>query len=526
MTEHNTIPETMSKADKEFEKARALPEKIGPYKILHLIGQGAMGMVYLGKHPNTHSPVSIKVLLKERLANEDIIKRFHRECEIMSTTEHPNITKLYEHGSWEGDLYIATEFVHGISLTNLIKHKSTSLKQALRIVLDVCYALSHFHALGIIHRDLKPNNILMTDSGDIKVIDFGIAQLSEHSPTDKHPTFVGTPAYMSPEQKKDPRNVSFNSDIYSLAIITYELIVGRFSDGIVHLELTPQDVQKILTKALEIDPKDRYQTIEEFIHSIKEYLDSPDLHHDQRGAEYVSELVEGLKQAQDKLIPQARPLWEKVELGIFNHRAQTVSGIYFDFLDLPGNTYGVIMGEPCSQGIETLLYSAVLRGMIRSICHAHPEPAILASKLNDILVNDPMDQMFALSYLTMNPSKNTVSYISCGYGNLWHIPKKTGKPTQISADNIALGIDDSMEFIEVQIPWEIGDKLILNSFSTVSTQNKEQAFHADDLKKALEETNNLHPQKQLKILFRKIRAIMNQPLAPRPITLIDILRKE
>ena len=123
------------------------------------------------------------------------------------------------------------------------------MRRALEIILQVAYALLHLHSHGVIHRDLKPENILITEEGEIKVIDFGIAQLHEE---EKNVTdadrFLGTPNYMSPEQKEDPSSVTFSSDIYSLGVILYELILGKLSFGIINLIALPKGLKKICCK--------------------------------------------------------------------------------------------------------------------------------------------------------------------------------------------------------------------------------------------------------------------------------------
>ena len=150
-----------------------------------------------------------------------MVQRFLREADIIALADHPNIVKLYRQGTWEGGLYIAMEFIGSLSLRKYILRNLISLKHALELVLEISMALCHLHAHGVIHRDLKPENILVTEVGEVKVIDFGIAQLLTDSPTDPRARrrLVGTPIYMSPEQKNDPESTSYPSDIYSLGII-------------------------------------------------------------------------------------------------------------------------------------------------------------------------------------------------------------------------------------------------------------------------------------------------------------------
>lgn len=269
---HTTIP--VNAAQKP-----PLPDKIGPYKVEALLEKGGMSFLYLAIHPETKEPIIVKVLFPEFLSNPEMVQRFIQEASIIAIADHPNIVKLYSQGEWEGGLYISMEFIQGISLRRYLLRNLISLKHALEIVMEISMALCHLHAHGIIHRDLKPENILVTDSGGIKVIDFGIAQLlteDQRDPNSKS-RIIGTPIYMSPEQKMDPENTSYPSDIYSLGIITYELILGKLSHGQIHLSIMPKGIQKILAKALQQKPEDRYQDIVDFMTEISSYLHSPAL---------------------------------------------------------------------------------------------------------------------------------------------------------------------------------------------------------------------------------------------------------
>ena len=185
-------------------------------------------------------PILIKVLLPKFLKDPDVTARFLNEAHIIATANHPNIVKLYESGTWEGGLYIAMEFVKGSSLRKSLVNQPFSLKRALNILLQISYALCHLHTHGIVHGDLKPENILITESGEVKLIDFGIAQiLSDKEKKDVSKRLTGTPIYMSPEQLEDWGNVSCQSDIYSLGIMAYELALGKITHGRVIISLAP-----------------------------------------------------------------------------------------------------------------------------------------------------------------------------------------------------------------------------------------------------------------------------------------------
>ncbi len=267
------IPSSKEGEEREIK----VPEAIGPYKIECLLQKGGMSLLYLGTHPDTKEPIAIKVLSQRFLSNPDIIQRFLTEAEIISMADHPNIVKLYGHGEWEGGLYIAMEFIQGISLRQFILQNPISLTQGLQIIIDISYALCHLHTHGVIHRDLKPENILVTEQGTIKVIDFGISQLLQEKENPLSPPkqrLIGTPIYMSPEQRLNPEMVSYPTDIYSLGIIAYELILGKLSHGRIHLGLMPRGVQKILHHALQPQASDRYQDIVDFISDVSAYMHS------------------------------------------------------------------------------------------------------------------------------------------------------------------------------------------------------------------------------------------------------------
>ena len=155
----NTLPG--AEAEKLRKDAFEIPKTIGPYKVESLLETGGMSTIYLGTDPETKKPVTIKTLLPKFLENEEVIKRFLNEAEIIEKTSHQNIVNLFGKGEWEGGLYIALEFIEGQSLRQHLQHHPISLKKALEIILEISYALCHLHTHGIIHRDLKLENMLL-----------------------------------------------------------------------------------------------------------------------------------------------------------------------------------------------------------------------------------------------------------------------------------------------------------------------------------------------------------------------------
>lgn len=517
----NTLP-TAQKAASSNEK---IPDRIGPYKIEALLEKGGMSYLYLAIHPETKDPITIKVLFPEYLSNPEMVQRFFREASIIELADHPNIVKLYGQGEWEEGLYIAMEFIQGISLRKYLLHNLISLKHALEIVLEISMALCHLHAHGVIHRDLKPENILITESGGVKVIDFGIAQMltEEHRDEQSQRRLIGTPIYMSPEQRNNPESTSYPSDIYSLGIITYELVLGKLSHGQIHLSIMPKGLQKILAKALQAKVSERYQDIVDFMTDISAYLYSPAFIKENKELDPLGELSESLRQAQHSLIPHEPPFWSNVEIGLAAYKSLGISSLYYDFVSLPKDAYGIIIGEPSIKGSPGVVYTSVLRGMVRALSQLTQKPDEMAGVLNSLLIEDPMKQQFAFSYLVLLPKENSLRYISCGCGHLWHIPKDSLTMEPIHSNNSPLGIHSQVKFTEVKHPWNIGDTLIYYTALNYQTSSETQLFTKDLLQASLEESRSSTPQKQVDTMLRKTKINLSRTSVECSLILLSIL---
>jgi serine/threonine protein kinase len=506
-----------------------LPEKIGPYKVEALLEKGGMSFLYLATHPETKDPITVKVLFPEFLSNPEMVQRFLREAAIIALADHPNIVKLYGQGEWEGGLYIAMEFIQGISLRQYLLRNLISLKHALELVMEISMSLCHLHAHGIIHRDLKPENILVTESGGVKVIDFGIAQLLTDNQRDPHSKrrLIGTPIYMSPEQKNDPESTSYPSDIYSLGIITYELVLGKLSHGHIHLSIMPRGLQKILAKALQQRPEDRYQDIVDFMTDVSAYLHSPALLKENKELDPLSDLSESLRQAQLSLVPQISPVWPKFEIGLATYKSLGTSSLYYDFFTLPEQTFGIIIGEPSVKGSPGIVYSSVLRGMVRALCQLTKQPQEMTTVLNALLLEDPMKQHFSFSYLILLPKENLFRFISCQCGHLFYKASSSSSLKPIISDNPSLGADPHAHFVEIEHPWNVGDTLLLYATLGVQfTASKNTLFTQEELQASLEETSPSSAQRQADSILRRAKVRLSRTLDERSVVFLNLMRKE
>src|SRR5713101_4554967 len=213
-------------------------QTIGHYRILEQLGAGGMGIVYKALDTHLDRFVAIKVLPPEKVANAERKRRFVQEAKAASALNHPNIITIYDIASDNGIDFIAMEYVPGRTLDELIGRKGLRLNEALKYAVQIADALSKAHAAGIIHRDLKPSNIMVDDHGLVKLLDFGLAKLTEATvqaeadptrtlrPATEAGTILGTFAYSAPEQLEG-KPVDTRSDIFSFGAVLYEIITGR-----------------------------------------------------------------------------------------------------------------------------------------------------------------------------------------------------------------------------------------------------------------------------------------------------------
>jgi beta-lactam-binding protein with PASTA domain/class 3 adenylate cyclase/tRNA A-37 threonylcarbamoyl transferase component Bud32 len=259
------------------------------YDLKELIGGGGMAEVYLARDRELDRDVAIKRLRQQYAHDEEVVERFEREAKIAASLSHPNIVQVYDRGETEdGSYYIVIEHVQGGNLKDRILEKGPlPPDEATAIALQVARALRDAHDYGVVHRDVKPKNILLTEEGEAKVADFGIARAVAASTVTKTGFVVGTAHYLSPEQVLG-RPATPRSDLYSLGVVLYEMLTGRVPHdaetqvGIVmkHVSgrpLPPKDVNPevpeepdaVVTRLLARDPEDRYRDAAELIEDLE-----------------------------------------------------------------------------------------------------------------------------------------------------------------------------------------------------------------------------------------------------------------
>ncbi len=263
--------------------ADPLPERIGAYEVVRVLGEGAMGVVYEALQPSPRRRVAVKVL-RGALGDARATERFEREAAVLARLSHPGIAVIHEAGRGaDGRAFLALELVEGLTLLDHARERGLGRRARVELLRAVCAAVQHAHARGVVHRDLKPSNVLVDGAGQPKVLDFGLARLADAAGVagaraTLSGTVLGTPAYMSPEQARGA-SAGPASDVYALGVMLHELVTGALPIDVAGrplveaarrvCEQTPRrpsrlvpglerELEAVLLRCLEKDPARRY----------------------------------------------------------------------------------------------------------------------------------------------------------------------------------------------------------------------------------------------------------------------------
>ena len=301
--------ETIASQESRSERRFAPGLELGPYVIEACLGAGGMGEVYRATDKRLHRTVALKVLRSDRVVDEDRRRRFIQEARAVSALNHPHIVVLYDILSEKGSDVLVMEYLPGKTLDQVIPKRGLRLKDALRYSIQIADALAASHHAGVVHRDLKPGNIMISESGSVKLLDLGLAKLfeppqagedhstrpvAETTPLTEEGTIVGTAGYMSPEQAEG-KAVDARSDTFSFGCVLYEMVTGQRAfqgksgvstlNAILHDEPRPasqvgrgipHELERIITMCLRKDPGRRWQSMEDVRNALEELKEESD----------------------------------------------------------------------------------------------------------------------------------------------------------------------------------------------------------------------------------------------------------
>ena len=270
-----------------------LGQTIAHYRILEKLGSGGMGVVYKAQDTNLGRTVALKFLATHLLESEEHKQRFLREAKATASLDHPNICMVHEVGEADGQVFLAMGYIDGPEVRTKIKERPLKLEEALDIVIQAAEGLRAAHQNGVVHRDIKSSNLMLTSTGQVKIMDFGLAQLSGGSRLTKTDTILGTPAYMSPEQASG-QTTDRRTDIWSSGVVLYEMVTGRLpfegerEQAVVysiinepHEPVTairagvPLELDRIVSKALAKKPEERYQHLDDMLVDLRALREKP-----------------------------------------------------------------------------------------------------------------------------------------------------------------------------------------------------------------------------------------------------------
>ncbi len=501
-----------------------VPYRVGPYHIKGLLKRGGTSLLYLGVHADSSELIAIKVLSPKYMAHPEMIEHFLKEAKIIELADHPNIVRLYGHGKWEGGLYISMEFIRGISLRKLILQNILSFRRSLEIILEISQALSHLHSHGIVHRDIKPDNILLSEEGGVKVIDFGISRIMEEKGAKKK--IMGTPTYMSPEQKENPLSVSYTSDIYSLAIIAYELCIGRLSYGVVQLSLLPKGLRKILTRALMPNPKDRFANIHEFIEELSLYVEQTFEENEELLDLSLKELSEFYENVYLSLQTKDRALNQKISIKKVTQKGILSSHLFYEAFALNNDTSALMVGWPEKKGVLGIFNNGVLKGLLQALRQPllEMDENVLETSEHFLKELDRLLQVnklgrYSFMFLIMSSTLDLFHFFSFGPNQLWIHPAGSHSAHEVVCHNDLLGCEIDSQISHVSSNWNLGDTLFLSS------SFHESPLKEDDLNRAINQSELLTGHSQVQAILNDLTQSAQKTSKTAPLMVMSLQRK-
>jgi len=461
-----------------------MPVSLGPYKVVDLLGEGGMGVVYKGRGKRDEI-VAIKVMSAKHAAKPSLVKRFLREFKICEMLDHPNIARAIGAAKQDNQIFFVMEYVPGTNLDDRIEGGDIALGDALDVVRQACLGLGHAHANGVVHRDIKPGNLIVRDDGVVSIIDFGIAYKEEEGvkSVTQEGAVMGTPYYMSPEQSKGLADTDHRTDIYAIGIVLYEMISGRTPSGLLSPDAVPEGLGRIIGRATAYHRDKRYASMDALVADIDAYLAQGGVESDSRVLDEISDGTKLRETMIRMLFPKAVPEVPGMELACMYLPAAGVGGNYYDFIDIDGTAIGLLVGNLGQKpNMESLVFLSMVRSAFRLCARGERDPALALALTNDFIAREELDCFAVFSYAVIDPEDRTLRVATAGFRPSGILRHGSDAFDMIESPGLGLGIVEGADYESVQVTLEPRDVVVFTSMGVVKTLDRSgEAFGKERL---------------------------------------------
>lgn len=457
--------------------------KIGNYTIISQIGFGGMGRIMKASAPDG-SLAALKIIKSEHINNQSLVERFQQEMKISSLLHHKNVAEIFGWGvDNTGRHYFAMEYVDGQNVRTLLNQNSVNLNMAIDIFTQLCEGLKYAHSQDVIHRDIKPENIILNSAGILKIVDFGIARIDNDSVRSMTMTNVvmGSPIYMSPEQKSDFKNVDKRTDIYAAGAMFYEMLSGEMPGGLLRIDLIPENLRAIVEKAIAYDAEDRYADTEAILRDIEFYKQGGCITKDQKAIRKIEDNVKLRQALIDSFYPEENPSIPGLDLDAFYVPAEGIGGNYYDYITIDDSHTGILVGNLFDQpDVNAALFLAMLRSAFRIFAGESIDPGVTLKKLNDFMSGERFDYFAVFSYMIYNSSKKEISVATAGYKPVMVLKNGADDFIKLQPEGVGIGIMENYDYESMSMQLNENDLILLSSAGLAKTKNREGKPFGDE----------------------------------------------
>ncbi|MBN1865435.1 MAG: SpoIIE family protein phosphatase [Victivallales bacterium] len=458
----------------EEEHPPAPGTTIGDYKVISQVGSGGMGRIMKASAPDG-SLVALKIIKSEHIGKKAIIERFEQEMKISASLSHRNIASIIGWGVDGLDRnYFAMEYIEGSDLRDRLENNEVGLALAVDVFTQLCEGLLYAHSRGVIHRDIKPENIIIDREGVVKIVDFGIAKDTTSGSMTMTDVVMGSPIYMSPEQKSDFKNVDRRADIYAAGAVFYEMLSGEMPGGLLRIDLIPENLRDIIEKCIAYKAEDRYSSCLDILEDLKTYCQGGCITRDQKAIRLIEGNVKLRQALIDSFYPRENPAVRGLALDAFYIPAEGIGGNYYDYIRIDDDRTGILVGNLFERpDVQAAFFLAMLRSAFRIFAAESPDPGKALSKVNNFMSKERFDNFAVMSYMVFDSSTGEIAVATAGYRPVMVLKDGTEDFIDIQPEGVAIGVMEDYEYATERMKLGKGDLVMLSSAGIGKTVNRE-----------------------------------------------------